>query len=90
MDVHGGTSDPISDRGNVDPATVTFDTLTFGEAALIEELTGWGFNAIVDGFDTNHDSPAFVLARVLIAGARADDTFTIDDAASMRVVDHIR
>ena len=70
------------------PCLLDVDTLNLGEFGLIEELTGLTFPEIIAGFAVlAATSPKFLIALTAIAGARADDEFTLNDAANTLLVD---
>lgn len=74
----------------MNPYGVTFRSLTLGECAAIEELTGFGFTDIHHRLTAgDFDSPKFVVALQLVAGARIDPDYTIDTAASTPYTDII-
>ena len=64
------------------------DTLTLGEYAVIEDMTGLGFTEIIEGFATRAvTSPKFLLALQVVAGSRSSDLYSFDDAADTLLTD---
>ena len=73
---------------NSNPFLLDVDTLNLGEFGVIEELTGLTFPEIIAGFAVlASTSPKFLIALTAIAGARADEEFTLNDAANTLLTD---
>lgn len=71
-----------------DPFAIDTDSLTLGEYAAIEEVTGWDYPTIFTGLSGEGvTSPKFLLALQLVAGAREDPGYTLEDAAHVRFLD---
>ncbi len=71
-----------------DPFTIDPDTLTLGEYAAIEEVTGWDYPRIFTALSGEGvTSPRFLLALQLVAGARETPGYTLEDAAQVRFLD---
>jgi hypothetical protein len=58
-----------------------FESLTIGELEQIEDITGLAFSNI----DWEHPSTKVMKAMAYIAGKRSDPTFTIEDAANVKL-----
>lgn len=69
----------------MNPFTVTAESLTVGELAAFEEITGLTIPETVAGFQTGlaAESATFLLALILVAGSREDPGFTLEDAAAV-------
>ena len=71
-----------------DPFASDPDTLTLGEYAAIEEITGYDFPEIFTALGGEGvTSPRFLLALQLVAGARETPGYTLEDAAHVRFLD---
>lgn len=73
----------------MNPFGIDPDSLTLGELALIEELTGWQLAKILVSFSGSGilESAQFLLALQVIAGHRADPNYTLADARQVRFLD---
>lgn len=75
-------------RRPVDPFEVTEDSLTIGELAAIEEVTGLSIKQTLDGIKSGlaAQSAQFLLALLLVAGSRTEPGYTLEDAAAVPLI----
>lgn len=71
------------------PFTLDVDSLTLGELVVIEGITGLGTGDILAAFEggVGVQSPKFLLALQSVVGARGADSYSLEDAMDVRLVD---
>jgi len=76
--------EPSSNPYLVDP-----DSLTLGEMVVFEGVTGWTTGEILAAFEggSGVQSPKFLLALQSVVGARGADSYQLEDAMAVRLVD---